>query len=86
MMINAAFAAFGIATGGLHFALLRRNIVIYLRGNGIWRAVAMQAARFSAVAGLFALAAMHGAMPLLSAAIGVLIARHFVVYRMARAP
>lgn len=85
MMISAAFLAFGITAGAFHFALLRWNAALYLGGGGIWRAVAMQAARLGVVAGLLAFAVTHGAMPLLSTTLGVLIARHFVVRRMASA-
>ena len=52
----------------MFFALLRWNTSLYLHGRSLAFAMALQGSRFSAVGGLFALIALHGALPLLLAA------------------
>jgi hypothetical protein len=85
MMTGEAFFALGIVAGTLYFALLRWNTELYLDGDRIWPAVAVQVARLSALAGLLIVAVLHGALPLLLTALGVLIARPFVIRLMAGA-
>lgn len=79
MTAAAAFLALGFAAGTLFFALLRWNAALYTRGGAPVPAVAIQLVRLAAVAGLLALVALHGALPLLLTAMGLLIARPIVL-------
>ncbi len=74
MLDAAIFLAFGFAVGMVFFALLRWNTSLYLCGRSLAFAIALQGVRFAAVGGLFALTALHGALPLLLTALGLLIA------------
>ncbi|HTW69686.1 MAG TPA: ATP synthase subunit I [Acetobacteraceae bacterium] len=75
----------GLAAGAGHFALLRWNAGLYLSGSGVVRALAVQALRMAATGALLAFAAWHGALALLTAAIGVLLAR-MLLLRTAATP
>jgi N-ATPase, AtpR subunit len=85
MMTGAAFFALGVVAGTVYWALLRWNTVLYLGGGRIQTAAAVQVLRLVALAGLLSVAALHGTPPLLLTAVGALIARPFVLHRMAGA-
>jgi hypothetical protein len=74
----AIFLTLGFTAGMVFFALLRWNTSLYLRGRGLAFAMALQAVRFCAVCELFVLIALHGALPLLLTALGLLFARKVV--------
>ncbi|HUN39321.1 MAG TPA: ATP synthase subunit I [Acetobacteraceae bacterium] len=76
---------FGLTAGAGHFALLRWNAGLYLSGSGVLCALAVQMLRMAATGVLLAFAAVHGALALLTAAIGVLVAR-MLVLRMTAMP
>jgi F1F0 ATPase subunit 2 len=80
---DAGFLLAGILAGLLHFHLLRWNTGLFLTG-GARRAIAAQALRLAVLTGVLVIAARFGALPLLLAALGVMIARQVVV-RGARA-
>ena len=73
------FLAFGFTAGALFFALLRWNTWLYMRGGSLALPIALQAVRVAAVGGLLVLTALHGALPLLLTALGLLIARPVVL-------
>lgn len=73
----------GIVAGAAHFALLRWNAGLYLFRGGALRAVAVQVLRMAVTGVLLVFAAWHGALPLLTAAIGVLLARMLVLHTTA---
>lgn len=79
MIADAVFVVLGLLAGTLHFALLRWNTMLYARPGRIWLGAGLQVARMAGLAGLLVLAALHGAVPLLLMAIGVLIARPVVM-------
>lgn len=83
LLAPALFVFLGLMAGGLFFALLRWNTSLYIRGGSLGFALAIQATRIAAVGGLFALIAVHGALPLLLTALGLLIARPIVLHCMA---
>jgi len=83
---QAGLVAAGLIAGGIYFALLRWNTALYLRGGRVWPAALMQIARVGGLVGLLVIAARCGALPLLLTALGVLIARPFVVRWVAPAP
>lgn len=74
----------GALLGLVHFASLHRVAALYSSGGPMGRALALQLGRFVLlVAGLSGLAFL-GAVPLLSGALGLLVARG-VILRRARA-
>ena len=64
----------GLAAGSAHFVLLHWNTRLYVSG-GLAEAIGVQVLRLAAIAILLGFAALHGALPLLLAALGVFIAR-----------
>ncbi len=80
-MTAALWTLAGLTVGGVHLVLLRWNTWLYLTG-GLMLAVGVQLFRLSGVALLLCLAAWNGALPLLLAAVGVMLAR-FLVLRVA---
>ena len=54
--------------------------------SSLAHAIALQVLRLAAVAALLGFAAWHGALPLLLAALGIMLARHLVLRRMQVAP
>ncbi len=79
----ATFLLLGFTAGTLFFALLRWNTSLYLHGGNIAFALALQAIRIAALAGVLVLTALYGALPLLLTALGLLIARPIVLRCMA---
>lgn len=82
-LVYMLFMLLGVAAGTLFFALLRWNAALYLHGGSVCFALALQAVRIGAVAGLLVLTALQGALPLLLSALGLLIARPVVLRFMA---
>lgn len=70
-LAGAAGFAFGLA----YFALLGRNVALFLGGGGLAAATGLTLARLAAAVAVFALAARLGALPLLAALFGFLLAR-----------
>jgi hypothetical protein len=94
-MIAALWLLAGLAGGVAHFALLRRNTTLFLSScqasclssaSSLAHAIALQVLRLAAVVALLGFAAWHGALPLLLAALGIMLARHLVLRRMQVAP
>ncbi len=79
MLTAAIFLSLGFTAGTLFFALLRWNTSLYLRGGTLAFAVALQGVRVASLGGLLVLTALHGALPLLLTALGLLIARPVVL-------
>jgi F1F0 ATPase subunit 2 len=77
---GAGFLLAGLLAGWLHFHLLHWNTQLFVNG-GMARAFAVQVLRLVALAAVLVGAAWQGALPLLLAAIGVMIARHLVMRR-----
>jgi hypothetical protein len=76
----------GVAGGTAHFALLRWNTRLYLAGGSMMRGLGAQMLRLAGTTLLLAFAAWHGALPLLLAAIGVVLARLLVLRVLAIVP
>jgi hypothetical protein len=85
-MTEALWLLAGLAGGAAHFALLRQNMRLYLAGGNLAHALILQALRFAVTAALLGFAALHGAMSLLLAALGVALARLLVLHATAPAP
>ncbi|WP_321501946.1 ATP synthase subunit I [Breoghania sp.] len=69
----------GLAAGVLHFASLKRVAELYTGGGPIGRTLALHIARFALIVAVLVLLALIGALPLLSGALGILIARALVL-------
>ena len=82
LLLGAYFAA-GIAAGALYFRVLRWTSDRLVRGGGAGTAIGATVARLALLGGLLTLASLEGAMPLLTMAIGVFVAR-FAVMRGVR--
>jgi hypothetical protein len=86
-LLGAFWLLAGVAGGTAHFVLLRWNTRLYLGGGSVGRALGVQALRMVVTALLLAFAAWHGgALPLLLATIGVLLARLLVLRVLAITP
>ena len=94
-MIAALWLLVGLAGGTAHFALLRRNTMLFLSSrqascllstSSLAHAIGLQALRLAAIAVLLGFAARQGALPLLLAALGVMLARLLVLRVMQVAP
>jgi hypothetical protein len=84
MLAATLFLALGFMAGALFFALLRWNVSLYMRGGSAAFALTLQVVRIAAAGGLLAVTALHGTLPLLLTALGLLIARPVVLHCMAR--
>ena len=73
------FLALGFAAGSMHFALLRWNTLLYARGGTLAPAIGAQALRMAVTAAALFAIAPHGALALLLAAGGLLLARPVVL-------
>ena len=73
------FLALGFAAGMVHFTLLRWNTLLYARGGALAPAIGAQALRMAVTGAVLFTIAMHGALALLLAAGGMLIARPLVL-------
>ena len=82
LILGAHFAA-GIAAGALYFRVLRWTTNRLVRGGGARAAVGATIARLALLGGLLTLASLEGAMPQLTMALGVFVAR-FTVMRDVR--
>jgi hypothetical protein len=68
-------AVAGLVFGLVHFAALRRTVELYSAGRVRLAAAALTLGRITAAIVFFGLAARLGALPLLSAFLGFLLAR-----------
>ena len=71
----------GLAGGWAFFASLRRGVERWLAGGAGATLLLLQALRLLLMAALLAVAALAGAVPLLAATLGVLLARQLVLRR-----
>ena len=76
-------AGCGMLLGFAHFGSLWWNTRLYTGGSGI-RALAMQVLRLILLAGVLTGLAHLGALPLLAAALGLLVARSLILRRLGR--
>jgi F1F0 ATPase subunit 2 len=84
MLAATLFLSLGFLAGALFFALLRWNVSVYMRGGSAAFALTLQVVRIAAAGGLLVVTALHGTLPLLLTALGLLIARPVVLHYMAR--
>jgi hypothetical protein len=76
----------GLGAGAAHFALLRRNAALYISAGSFVRAATLQVLRIAGIAEGLTFAAWHGALPLLLAALGVMMARPLILHGALAAP
>lgn len=72
---GAPFVLLGTLLGAGYFAALRVNVERYLSGRSPGAAVALHLGRLAVTAAAFALIAPAGAVPLLGALLGFMLAR-----------
>jgi F1F0 ATPase subunit 2 len=76
----------GALMGGLSFAALRGNVGLYLAGGPVWKPIGLHLLRLTIALGGFVMIAPAGALALLSALAGFLIARTIAVRIGGREP
>lgn len=81
-MIVVLWLLAGFVGGVSHFVLLHRNTLLYVNGGALLTALGLQALRLAAIGLLLGFAAWHGVLPLLLAALGVMLARPVVLRMM----
>ena len=74
-LADVGFVVIGLVAGTLHFMLLRWNTALYVRNGGLVPAIGVQGLRLAVTATVLFAVALHGALALLLAAGGVLLAR-----------
>ena len=77
--LACAGALAGLVFGLMHFAALRRTVELYSSGRSRLAAAALTLGRIAVAILFFSLAARLGALPLLSAFLGFLLARTFAL-------
>jgi hypothetical protein len=75
VLLGSASAAFGLVFGLAYFAALRRTADLFSAGKGYLVPAALTLGRFAGAVAVFGLAAWLGALPLLAALLGFLLAR-----------
>jgi F1F0 ATPase subunit 2 len=73
--MNIISFAIGIGAGVLYFAGLWWNARLFAEGGKTRTMILIMIGRFALLAGLLTLASLQGAMPLLTMALGVFVAR-----------
>jgi F1-F0 ATPase (N-ATPase) AtpR subunit len=79
MMMASAGFAFGL----VYFTALKRTVAIFATGRGLLTPLALTVARFAAAIAFLVIAAKLGAVALLAAFVGFLLARS-VILRLAQ--
>ena len=77
-----AHLAAGLLLGAVYFTILSWQADRFAAGGRFGTTIAMMVLRFLLLAGLLTLASFEGALPLLTMALGVLIARFIVMRRL----
>jgi len=82
LVYAAGWIAAGAIIGASHFLSLRWNLRLLAGGRSLMPALAVQLGRFAAIAAILAvIARSFGALPLLAATLGILLARTIVIRR-----
>ena len=76
---GAPFVLLGALLGAVYFIALRLNVARYLSGGSLGPALALHLGRLLLAGAGFALIAPSGAVPLLGALLGFLLARSFAL-------
>jgi F1F0 ATPase subunit 2 len=77
--MNVVSFAAGIVTGMLYFGGLWWNARLFTGGGSTRTMILVMIGRFTLMGGLLTMASLQGAMPLLTMALGVFVARFFVM-------
>lgn len=86
LLAGVGWLVLGALIGTLHMLTLGWNVRLFASGGPLARALVLQALRLGLVAAIMAAVAIHeGALPLLLAAVGILLARTVAVRRSTRA-
>lgn len=82
--LTAAFIAAGLVVGWAYFAALRRTVDLYATGRRPPVQVALTLARIGGVTAFLGAAVRFGALPLLAAFLGFLVARSLALRAVRR--
>lgn len=78
------YVSLGALIGTAHLLLLRRNSRLYAQRETLGRAIGLQVLRLAGVAGVLVIVALHGALPLLMATLGVVVVRPLAMGALVR--
>ena len=82
LTLAAFWLAVGAVIGGGFFLSLRWNVYMLATGSAVLPVIAVQLARLAMIGGaLTAIALYFGALPLLAASAGILLARSIIIRR-----
>lgn len=84
--ITLAALCAGLLLGAVHYWSLWWNVKAWAAGGAWLRVIAVQVARLALVAGVFVTVARLGALPLLLATLGVVVARLAAVRLVGETP
>ncbi|KFE36291.1 ATP synthase subunit I [Thioclava atlantica] len=79
VLLFALALVLGFILGLFHFGSLKRVSDLYLGGRGVGLAIALQLARLALLVVVMVWLAREGALPLLAAALGLILARVVVL-------
>lgn len=85
LILSLAFLVLGLSAGAVHFALVARDAGRVVRRGAVWPMLLLRVGRMALIAVLLYVAARSGAVPLLAAAAGVLVARQWALKRFGSA-
>ncbi|MES2531493.1 MAG: ATP synthase subunit I [Pseudomonadota bacterium] len=85
-LLLAAYLAGGIALGALYFRLLWWIARRFGNGSHVMATIALMVGRFVLLAAVLIAVSREGAMPLLTTALGIFIARFFVTRQVRNLP
>lgn len=74
--------ALGLAVGGVYFTAMWWSAELFAAGGRVPLAIALVAGRFALIVAVLVLVARGGALPLLTTALGIVIARMLAVRRV----
>ncbi len=84
LALAVGWLAAGMVIGAVHFLSLRWNVRMLTAGRSLLPVVVVQLSRFAAMAAVLAVIALSfGAVPLLTATLGILVARTVIVRKEA---
>lgn len=69
------YGSLGAVLAGAYLLALRVNVRLYLEGHRLWQGIALHVGRLALVGGGLVLAALQGAVPLVSAVVGFSLVR-----------
>ncbi|WP_454883318.1 ATP synthase subunit I [Sphingomonas oryzagri] len=85
-LIALLFLALGAIAGATHFTAIAKDADLLVHGGPVIRAIGLKLGRLLFTATILVLAARHGWIDLLTATIGFMAARQYVIHRLGPTP